>query len=645
MISEEQIDSLTDAIVRAKGQLYCDILEQRRAIRAEYTNGGVLTSGDLRPYSSGPSDPQTTHYGLGGSLNQLVLSGKANLFQSTIQTISAATFPATPTIRVEALEDALQAEVEDENDLLNQVVLRASLDKAMERATTFALLSAWAGIKCVMDFSKSKKPQDRVKFVAVDAIACGWEPHFRRFKWHSYQLQASEVPKSRWPKDKDIKPEQMLLIHEVYVRQFGEIKERTVYFAAPWGQEARENRDEQHRFSLSDPGAYTTDEESYGCPLGIVSFLPPAPGFDIPQPETLAWVPIAYALNRLADKISSEAGRINSVYVYDSARVSKDAVEAAIGSPGNIASCVEVRIRGDNQLGIDEGLRGVEQALRPVEHQTVLNELLATWNLYFGLWQVVTGIGELQRGEIPGGRQTATEIQTASNNSELRGARRREAVADVITELGHYLLRNQRRVFGSTIKLKGRRLAVPDPESVQFSLRVDPVELGHLVKRGDFQNQVAGHQLITQTFQAFPAGAPAAVLESTRRTLTTLGWRDVEAFLPYKLGTDTPADRIQEFLLRGTPIVVNPDDQHDQFHAYYDRWIRMEGAKPEPSIHALEEVSAAMQLHAIHAAASRIPTQGGAGMSVQGSGIAPIGQGGVAPAIAQNASAGIPAIR
>lgn len=606
-IDKDTLRALQDALVQAKGVLYERLFPVRQTVADLYAgrDGGAATPLTWL-LSQNPLNP------IGMPLRSVIPEGTANFMFTYTQTISAATFPATPSVRSEPIMDDAAFSIEDQNQLNNFVALHSGTADMMQKAMPIALHNGWAGLKAIV---RSDGPtHKRVQFVARDALQVGWEPFLRRFQWDLRFEQASVLPADQRPPE--CKPWQTVIITEVYVRKFGDLEKKKLTFVQKWEGRPKAGEDEVSKWAAMELGKLVDEEDQETPPLVILKLEEPASGEDVPPAEALNWIPRIDALNTILMKYERMTKRIAQMWLASEAKLDKEQVQKMWNDESMTEHLLWVNPANSEAMGMPIGDPfSVDATLRPAEFVAeIFNQLANGINMQLFLLDRQTGISELQRGEVPGGRQSATEISVANTNAQLRNGKRRERVADAVSQLFQFVHEQQKAIYGNVLRIAGqdgivRAIPVPDPKAARAAMRVDAVELGHLIREGDLDARLAGHQQLLNTRVAFPSGAPAEIRESLRRILTALGWRDVERYVPPLHQNDSPQDRIQEFLLRGgRNIPAFPDDVHTQFIAEYDRFQRVEMARKAPNVAALRAVEEAKQQHQVFAAADQLST-------------------------------------
>lgn len=614
-LDQEWINALSDSFRQSRSHLYARLLPTRQLIADVYTGRDPSIS---RPpgwfLSAFPTQAV--------NLDQIRLpDNTANLLFATTQTLVAATFPATPSVRAEALTDGATPLAEDQTLLNDFTFLHAGTDEAAQRADYLALNNGWAGMKLV---GKRQGPlHRRVRVLAVDPLACGWEPFLRRYFWHTYIVGLDQVPDSYVPKGQGaapLRPWSLLEITEIYVEQWGGVKSRMVVFSKVFDHMPGPDADAAQQQATSELGEYVHDEPLSICPLALLQFTEPAHGEDVPPSEVLQWLPLIRSITKMQDKIDRQGRFAGIIYLYLAGWIADKDIKMVLENPDAIAHFIKVGPPKTWNPGPDEP--NVDSKLRPVEMRSILPELVQALQVQLNLFDRVSGVFELQRGEFPSGTQTATEVVKVSTNAELRNLRRREKMADALAQLGHVLLANQRDWYGERITIPGthgllRDITIPSGAAAEFSVRVDAVELGHMARRGDLQGIFQGFQLILQANGEQRGSMTAAAREGLRRTLSALGWTDVKTFVPPVVSDDNPPDAMMEHLLRGTPIIARPGQDHAAHIAYLRGFLEAEETRENPNRRAMGEAAAAIMDHQNMERASRAP-QVGQGAEVAG---------------------------
>jgi len=507
----------------------------------------------------------------------------ANLFLSRVRQIVSTLTPGVPSFRAKARVSGAARMVDSQNQILRILTDRGDLRAAMRRTAFLGLLSPYFGLKLVVDEDEEVKV-DRFQFKSIEAADCGYEPFYRRFTWHSYDMQWGELPKTWRPKSEAgkeaPKPWDIVRVTEVYHEELSlkmENKEESyegcpmsVFVEVAPGQEPTEQSLVVTKNDSDSIGAYVITETLPKCPLILGNFLDSAPNEDVPSAEVLSWIPLMRMIVQTLVQIEREIRTSNNTVLYD-----KNAIKpAAMEIIQNAIPGARVYIPVD----ADDAVRGVNATMRPVEQSSELDKYIAALSTYLRLFDEVTGVSPTDRGMVSGGRRSAQESAAITNASGKRTQDRLEVMAGMWTKIAQVLFAYQRKVLGTTVDIPLRHgvittLVVPDPRTAVFAFDVDPVELGHLSNSGDMQAQMQWITVLTRTQQAFQTGMPRMIREALRRLGMTMGIEDVDLYLGAPTIEVGPEERYIQFLQTQDPILVFEDDQHDMFMAYYMRML------------------------------------------------------------------------
>lgn len=497
----------------------------------------------------------------------------ANLFLSRIRQIVANLTPGVPSFRAKARVPGAAHLADDQNRLTRIMTDHGDLRAAMRRAAFIGLVSPYFGVKVTYDKSE-KVAYNRVKYCAVEARDCGYEPFHRRFTWHAYDMQWGDLP-DHWKPDFSGQEEprawEIVRVTECYHEGFGHGSKGK---GCPMSIFVTRNqrKDPSHteinlQQEVENPvGTYVITETLPECPLVIGNFLDPAPSEDVPAAEVLSWIPLMRMIVQTLVQIDREVRTSNNTILYDKNAIQDDAIQAVRSVvPG-----------GTVFIGVDadDNTRGVNATMRPVEQSTVLNEYLGALQTYMRLFDDVTGVSPSDRGIAANPRKSATEAAAITDAASKRNADRLEIMAGMWTKIAQIGFKYQRKIFGKTVDIpldNGviRTIRVPDPATACFSFDVDPVELGHLSNAGDIQALMQWLTVTTNAQQSFQGGIPRMTREALRRLGNAMGIEDADIFLDAPTIELGPEERYIRHLQTQEPIMVFEDDQHDMYVAYY----------------------------------------------------------------------------
>lgn len=541
----------------------------------------------------------------------------ANLFLSRIRQIVANLTPGVPSYRAKARVPGAAHLAEEQNMLTRIMTDHGDLRAAMRKAAFNGLLSPYFGVKVTYD-EHEKVAYNRVKYSAVEARDCGYEPFHRRFLWHCYDMQWGDLP-DHWKPDyeEDIPPNpwEIVRVTECYHDGFthdtkGKGCPMSIFVTRHRRKDPLLNKVNITEQIDSPVGTYVCTESIPECPLVIGNFLDPAPSEDVPAAEVLSWIPLMRMIVQTLVQIDREVRTSNNTVLYDKNAIQDDAIQAV----RNVVPGGTVFIGVDP----DDNTRGVNATMRPVEQSSVLNEYLAALQTYMRLFDDVTGVSPSDRGMATNPRKSATEAAAITDAASKRNSDRLEIMAAMWTKIAQIGFKYQRRIFGKQVEIplaNGviRTIRVPDPMTACFSFDVDPVELGHLSNAGDIQALMQWLTVTTNAQQAFQGGIPRMTREALRRLGNAMGIEDANIFLDAPTIELGPEERYIRFLQTQEPIAVFEDDQHDMYVAYYSKMqeLAVQRNADEYELMALRQ---ALDMHRMYAARRQQvinPAQGG----------------------------------
>ena len=531
----------------------------------------------------------------------------ANLFLSRLRQIVTNLTPGVPSFRVKARVPGSAHLADKQNQLTRIMTDHGHLREAMRRAAFLGMLSPYFGVKVSYDKGE-KVPYMRIKYEAIEPGDCGYEPFHRRFSWHAYDMQYSDLPEA-WRPDTDSqdppKPWSIVRVTEVYHDGFRHGAAPKAFGACPMSIFVKigSDKDEERALLPHDDirdavGQYQVTEGIPACPLIIGNFLDAAPGEDVPAAEVLSWIPLMRMIVQTLVQIDREIRTLNKTVLYDKNAIDEDALQVVKHvAPG-----------GTVFVGVDpdDSTRGVNATMRPVEQSAVLGEYLAALNTYMQLFDDVTGVHPADRGMPTNPRKSATEAAAITDASGRRNQDRLEVMAMMWTRLAQAGFKYQRKIFGKTVDVplaNGviRTLHVPDPLTACFSFDIDPVELGHLSNQGDIQSLMQWITVTTNTQQTFAQGMPRMTREALRRLGNAMGIEDADLFLDAPVIELGPEERYIRHLQTQQPMPVFEDDQHDMYIAYYSKMQEAAVARGDSEV-AIMALRATVDLHRMYAA-------------------------------------------
>ena len=511
----------------------------------------------------------------------------ANLFLSRIRQIVTALTPGVPSFHVQAQVPGASNQADDQNEITQWQVKHGGLNEAMRRTAFEGLLSPHFGTKLVID-KGAEYDYEKIKFLAVGASDCGYEPFHRRFKWHRYDKQWAELPEGWRPKlSPGDKPNDwdIVSVTEVYhdgfrfgAKNIGKYP-MSVYVSMGERTDGPRKLETSKSTGLS-LGNYVITEDLAECPLEVASFLEPAPNEDIAPAEVLSWIPLMRMIVQTLVQINREITTKNKTVLYDKNAISDDTI-----------SLIQESVPGATiyaGVDVDDAQRGVNATMRPVEQDSVLGEYIASLNTYLSLFDDVTGVGPIDRGVPANPRKSATEASSIVAASNRRNRDRLEILARVWSNLARKAHCFQPEVYGDYVEVPlpsgmTRVIAVPKKHAAAFAFRVDPVELGHLSKRGELDTYFNWLTTLTNVLSTFQGAMPRMVRESLRRMGKAMGVEDVDLYLDAPSIEEGPEDRYIAHITGSTPeIEVHADDQHEMYIAYYSKVLDKAMASMNP---------------------------------------------------------------
>ena len=548
----------------------------------------------------------------------------ANLFLSRLRQIVTGLTPGVPSFRAKARVAGAAHLVEKQNQLMRMMTDHGHLREAMRKAAFIGMLSPYFGVKAAFDKSE-KYAYNRIKYLALEPRDCGYEPFYRRFVWHAYDIQWGDIPEKWRPERDEEDPPAWTIcrVTEVYHDGFrhgniGVGKEKcpmSIFVSVPTDKEPAASSSiplsaDSRLHARDELGVYVTTESVAACPVIIGNFLDPAPNEDVPASEVLSWIPLMRMIVQTLVQIDREIRTLNKTVLFDKNAIS----EEAIGAVKHIAPGGTVFVGVDP----DDTGRGVNATMRPVEQSAVLQEYLAALSTYMQLFDDVTGVSPTMRGMAANPRKSATEAAAITENANQRNADRLEVMAGMWTRLAQATFKYQRQIFGTEVEIplsNGviRNLFVPDPATACFTFDIDPVELGHLSNAGDIQALMQWLTVTTNTQRAFATGMPRMTREALRRLGNAMGIEDADIFLDSPTIELGPEERYIRYLQTQQPIAVYEDDQHDLYIGYYNKMLQslaVTNATPDSTL----ELRNAISMHQMFAARRMDvlnPAQGG----------------------------------
>lgn len=513
--------------------------------------------------------------GAGDDSNIRVPKSAANLILSRLRQRVTATTPGVPRLQTTPLLDGAVRLAEAQQDLLDAIIPETNLESAMERGAFLLPTQSYFGLRLLLN-PDAAVPAHRVGFEVVECSHCGYEPHLRRFTWHTSLVQFGALDDElKELATQDIEPEDvpddwaLVGVTEIYhpALQFSSNKHEgrevptSIFIELNGGIW-------QKRRKTPCLGVYTTTRILPAPVMVLASGLDAAPDEDIPMPEVISWLPLMRSIGIVLDMLMNEVQNTNNTVLYDRQALGKSIRGVLNARPGQ-----QVFLPVD----VDDGdTRGVNATMRPVERNSILPDLISTLNILLALFDDVSGVGPLDRGAAVNPEKSATE---ASALVQAAGRRNTDAIrvqARLWSQAGMLLMLHQRDLFGETISVPQsggliKKLNVPDPDAAPMNVRVDPVAFENQGRQGKLDTEMLVLTTLSNVAANFQnPNAMRMVNEVMRRFLKAAGWKDADDYME---SADNPISRWVDFLETGKEIPVHDDDNHAAFITGYQRII------------------------------------------------------------------------
>ena len=528
-----------------------------------------------------------------------------NIMLSRLQQLMGAMVPSKPTFHAKARVAGAARLAETQNKIAQFASDHGKLRAAMKEAAFQGMMAPYFGARLQVN-PDARGPWERIQYASVAARDCGYEPHSRRFMWHSHRVQFGDLPahiKSKIDPKNPLNPWDLIRLTEVWHEgfRFGhkdaeDIKTCPVsYYLMPEPLDPASAPDFDKDPAERDFGQYVLTENVPACPLVIGAFNEPAPGEDVSPVEVVAWLPHIRKIVQTLVQINREVRNLNTVQLIRKGAVDKKTLDSLI-QDGVPSETVYI------EVDTDDSESGVNATWRPVEQSDNLNSLLTVLQTDLALFDDMIGLSPMERGMAQNPRKSATEAQSITAASSRRSRARLEVIAAAFSDLFQVQFAYQREAFGTTIDIPradgiAERLDVPNPQVAYFAFEVDPVELGHLTKQGDADALFNALTVVTNTLATFQGAIPKPARVLLRDVLTAQGYPDADALIELPTMEGTPQDRLMEHLLSGAPIEVSAEDQHQAFIAYYSGiGGKLISGRPD----AAAEVETAIAQHNVH---------------------------------------------
>ena len=591
-LNEEQASALKELVAKAMKDVRPNITANQDIIADLYTGrdpggnevalpeGGVPWN-ELPEMVGGHEAPDTT----------------ANLFLSRLRQIVVSTTPGHPNFEISPLVAGAAHLVETQQTITDAMLRQTNIEETFERAAFLGPTQNYFGIKLVPNLS-SESIADRLQFEAIEAEFCGFEPHARRFTWHTYNKQWGKLPKAQRPV---IKPGMrkmndwdMVSVTEVYHEGLSMGKQYEYPMSTFVNLEGHiwERRRKTPRL-----GDYVGTEGIPAPVLVIDRYLDPAPREDVAPAEVSSWVPLMRQIVQVLVQIVREINSTNSEILYDADAIPADIIDHV----RRVAGGKKVYI----PVNVNDAQRGVNSTMRPVERNTPLGDYLATLRMLLALFDDVTGVGPLDRGAPANPEKSATEAAQLSAAADRRNQDRMRVLARMWGKMATLTFRWQRLLYGARIEIPTasgitRQYLVPDPIASRLAFQVNIAELSNKSRAQQMNTLMTAHTLLVNDATGLQdPNALRMVGESRRRLLKALGWVDVDLYDSAILGEQGPLERYTEALETGMTLPVYEDDKHDVFIAAYMKILSRAMATENPEV-PVAQLQLAIEEHQLY---------------------------------------------
>ena len=522
------------------------------------------------------SDPQSAIW---NTMDPDMPNTLANLFLSRLLTVVSGLVPGTPTLEVQPRTPGAAYAADNQNLISEFVCDHGRLEDAMSRAALLGMTQPYFGV--YMDIrDEEKHPVDKVKFEAVEADRCGYEPYLRRFEYRVRDAQYGDLPediRQRFEADQNAPapPDWMPCeILEVYHHGFRhglsglkKLKRQETpcsYWVTPIGDMTQHRR----RRTLAI-GTYCGTRILPATPLHVDAFLQPAPNADCGPAECLSWIPMMRAITQVMDQIKRHVETQNNITLFEGGSIERDQIQSILDAPAGRRVFLEVQPQ--------DASRGVNAVMRPVELDSALNEYLAVLNTYISLFDDLTGVSPMDRGMAQNPEKSATEAAAITQNANRRNKARLEVISKGFSAMARCHHAYQQKLYGKVLRLPMasglvQNVSVPDPNLASFAFRVDPVDLEHISRRGQIESNLTFMREATQTLANFRGAIPPVIRELLRRTGKALGFQDVDMYLQQPSTERGPQERMIDYISKGDYTQSLPTfdtDDSELFLAYY----------------------------------------------------------------------------
>ena len=523
----------------------------------------------------------------------------ANLLQTRARQITTALNPGVPTIHVKPRNIGAAKYAEAQSQLYDFIMQHADMEQTIRRFVQSALFNPYAAVRVRFDFDKACPTYERIKVEAVEGRDCGWEPFYRRFKYHRYRTQLGDLPVEMqkklaselewsqllpedWPEDYDI-VEVVEVYHEEFLGGHRKLKEAVKGDGgcpcSYWVRLLEDSYEPDLNQGIT-LGTYVGTKVVPKCPLIIGAFLEPGTNEDVPPAEVISWLPPLRGIVNTLIQLTRETTTVNNVILYDDS-IEAEHIDAIQDAPSSATVYIPI--------ATDEN--GVAQKMRPMEKANHIPELMQALGVQMSMLDEITGVTATSMGRAENPRKSATEAGALAQASNQRNEDRLKVVSRVWQDVAEVIHYNQRALFGKTIQITGdngtiTRLLVASQKQASFSFRVDPVELGHMSKQNEADQLLSWVTIFSNAFLQFRGSMPRIIRESLRRVAKLMGIENVDAYLDAPVIELGPEDRYIDALENGVGITVQESDDHNLHIGYYtailDRAIGSQDALSVP---------------------------------------------------------------
>ena len=506
----------------------------------------------------------------------------ANLFLSRLRQIVVSTTPGRPNFEISPLVPGAVHLTETQQTLTDVLLRQTNIQEVFERAAFLGPTQNYFGIKLLPDPNNADVLR-RLRFEAIESEFCGYEPHQRRFSWHTYNKQWGDLPKSQRPVIKPgmrkMEDWDMVSVTEVFHEGLSMGKQYKYPMSTFVNLEGKiwERRRKTPRL-----GDYVGTEALPAPVLIIDRYLDSAPREDIPPAEVSSWVPLMRQIVQVLVQIVREINSTNSEILYDADAIPMDIIDHVRRVQGGKKIYIPVNV--------NDAQRGVNSTMRPVERNTPLGDYIATLRMLLGLFDDVTGVGPLDRGAPANPEKSATEAAQLAGAADRRNQDRMRVLARMWGRVAELMFDWQETLYGSTIEIPTalgitRNYNIPSAETARFAFQVDVAELSNKSRAQQMNTLMTAHTLlVNDAANLQDPNALRMVGESRRRLLKALGWIDVDLYDTSIMGETGPLERYTEMLETGNTIPVYADDNHEAYIAAYLRIAERALATQNPDV-------------------------------------------------------------